>query len=146
MDLNEVYLVGRSVDDVQTFEYEERFKYSFIIAVNYYSTKKQQSFSEFIPVSFWRNKSSKRLGLIKKGDSLIVNGRLSIRYYEKDGTKRMAVDVIANYVNVFKYKKEPEDLADLLSQIKNNQSLLDVIQNSSDLQLSDSLKAELAVS
>ena len=142
-DLNECYLIGRAVDDVKVFDYEGRVKYSFIVAINYFSSKKQQEFSDFIPISFWRNKPNKDVDLLKKGDNVAVNGRISINSYEKDDIKRVAIELVANYVKVFKPTKEANNIDDLLSLLKSNSTLLDAIIKSSDIQLSDHLVNEL---
>lgn len=142
-DINETYLAGRAVDDIKVFKYDDRIKYSFIVAINYYSSKKKQEYSEFIPVSFWKSHPNKDLDGLKKGDSVIVNGRLSINPYEKDGIKRVSVEVVANYVKIFKLIKEAKDMDGLLTMITSNQHLLDAVMNSTDIQLSDSLKKEL---
>jgi single-stranded DNA-binding protein len=142
-DLNESYVIGRAVDDVKILEYGERIKYFFIVAVNYYSMKKQQSYSDFIPVSFWKSKPSKELESIKKGDNIVVNGRISINSYEKDGVKRMATELVANYIKVFKLNKDTNDLDDLVTLIKSNEQLLNAIISSNETQFSESLMEKM---
>ena len=41
-DLNEVFIVGRAVDDIKSFNYNGRIKYSMVIAINYYSYRKRR--------------------------------------------------------------------------------------------------------
>ncbi|MEK9727396.1 MAG: single-stranded DNA-binding protein [Candidatus Margulisiibacteriota bacterium] len=143
-DLNECYLIGRAVDDVKIDNYGERIKYSFIVAINYYSLKKKQEFSDFIPVAFWRNKPLKELEQLKKGDSVATNGRVSINTYEMDGIKRVSTQLVANYVKVFKLSKETNNMDDLIKLIKSNKELLEAIKSSSDIQLSEAILAELS--
>lgn len=143
-DLNECYLIGRAVDDIKIDNYGERIKYSFIVAINYYSVKKQQEFSDFIPIAFWRSKPSKEVELLKKGDSVVINGRISIKPYEKEGIKRMSIELIANYVKVFKLAKETNNMDDLLKLIKSNSALLEAITNSTDIKLSKNILTELS--
>ena len=142
-DLNECYLIGRAVDDIKIDNYGERIKYSFIVAINY-SVKKQQEFSDFIPIAFWRSKPSKEVESLKKGDSVVINGRISIKPYEKEGIKRMSIELIANYVKVFKLAKETNNMDDLLKLIKSNSALLEAITNLTDIKLSKNILTELS--
>ena len=80
---------------------------------------------------------------MEKGDSVIVNGRVSIHSYEKNNEKKWVTEVIGKYVRVFKQNKETKDMADLLQLIKSNKKLLDEITASSDIMFSDDLTAEL---
>lgn len=142
-DFNETVIIGRATEDIKTAVYGDKIKYMFIVAVNYYSNKKKQKYCEFIPVCFWKDQSFKELDQLEKGDSIIVNGRVSIHSYEKNNEKKWVTEVIGKYVRVFKQNKETKDMADLLQLIKSNKKLLDEITASSDIMFSDDLTAEL---
>ena len=126
-DYNEAVIIGRSTDDVKKSIHGDRVKYSFIVATNFYSSKTKQQYSEFIPVCFWKEGDFKELDKLEKGDSVIVNGRVSIHSYEKNNEKKWVTEVIGRYVRVFKLSKETKDMADLLKLIKSNKSLLEEI-------------------
>ena len=85
----------------------------------------------------------KELASLNKGDTVFVNGRISIRSYEKNNQKKWMTEIIGRYVRVFKLNKEARDINDLLDLIKSNKSLLDEITASDHIQLSDDLSAEL---
>jgi single-strand DNA-binding protein len=142
-DFNETVIIGRATEDIKATVYGDKIKYVFIIAVNYYSNKKQKKYSEFIPVCFWKDQPFKELDQLEKGDNVIVNGRVSIHSYEKNNQKKWVTEVIGKYVRVFKQNKETKDMADLLQLIKSNKKLLDEITASSDIMFSDDLTAEL---
>ncbi len=142
-DYNETVIIGRTTDDVKILKAGERIKYSFIVAVNYYSRKTNKKYSEFIPVCFWKNDPIKELENIQKGDSVVVNGRLSIQSYEKNNETKWITEVVGRYIRVFKLAKETKDMADLLLLIKSNRELLDEITTSSQITFSDDLVAEL---
>ena len=142
-DYNETVIIGRSTEDIKMVRYGDKMKYSFIVATNYYSNKNKKEYSEFIPVCFWKNAPYKELEKVEKGDSVIVNGRVSIHSYEKDDQKRWATEVVGRYIRVFKLNKETKDMADLLRLIKSNKALLAEITASSQITFSDDLMADL---
>ena len=142
-DYNETVIIGRSTENVKIAKYGGKIKYSFIVAINYYSNKTKQVYSEFIPVCFWKNAPYKELEKLQKGDSVIVNGRVSIHSYEKNDQKKWVTEVVGRYVRVFKLNKETKDMADLLLLIKSNKALLDEITASSQITFSDDLMADL---
>ncbi|RAP24621.1 hypothetical protein DID73_01435 [Candidatus Marinamargulisbacteria bacterium SCGC AG-343-K17] len=142
-DYNEAVIIGRSTEDVKKSTHGDRIKYTFIVATNYYSGKTKQQYSEFIPVCFWKSEPFKELEKLEKGDSVIVNGRVSIHSYEKNDEKKWATEVIGRYVRVFKLSKETKDMADLVTLIKSNKPLLDEITESNQITFSDDLAAEL---
>lgn len=61
--------------------------------------KKVESWSDgnklFVWVTGWRRLASGAAASLKKGDPVIVNGRLVVEEYEKDGEKRLLVKVDA---------------------------------------------------
>lgn len=50
----------------------------------------------FIPVVLWKGKATTAYEYLKKGDPCFVEGRLSVRTYEKDGVKHYVTEVIAD--------------------------------------------------
>ena len=142
-DFNEVTLVGRSTEDIKKRVYGDQIKYLIVVAMNYFSNRTKQTYSEFIPVCFWKERAFKELEKLKKGDNIFINGRISIHSYEKENQKKWVTEVVGNYVRVFKQKKSTNDMADLLELIKSNKPLLDEITASSQITFSDDLAAEL---
>ena len=124
-DLNSVCVTGRAVSDVKLYEYEDKVKYSFVVAVNYYSMKKKEQFTDFLPVGVWRSKpTNAEVSRVKKGDKILVSGRVSLRKYEKNGQNQLMMELAADYVNIVQPIKKSDDLNELLSIIQSNESLL----------------------
>ena len=140
-DLNEVFIVGRAVDNIKSFNYNGRIKYSMVIAINYYSYRKKKAYSDFIPVSFWKDEQQENpnLDALSKGDTVIVNGRISIDSYEKDGNRNVSFEVVGNYIKYFKLNKDSNDLNELVEIIKTNSHLLEAVVNTTDVKISDKL-------
>jgi single-stranded DNA-binding protein len=145
-NLNHIYLVGQSVESVKKTQYDDKIKYFFVLAVNYYSIKKKQEFADFIPIAYWRNKPYPGLDELNKGDTVIVNGRLSLSPYEKEGIKRVGIEVVANFIRVFPRVQPSTDMDDFLAIIKSNRSLIETIHASCGTELSESMREKLALS
>ena len=142
-DLNEVYLIGRAVDDIKVYEFESKKKYYFKIAVNFYSSVNEKEYVEYIPVVVWSQNSNKYAASIKKGDNLAVRGRLSISYYEKDNQKHSSIELVASYFKVFKTKVNIDSEVQLIDFIVKNKSLHAELIRSKDIVLSDKIKAKI---
>src|ERR687883_1375496 len=70
---------------------------SFSIAVNRVKSKNEAV--DFFNVSAWRELGERVANYKKKGDPVLVEGRLQYRTWQaQDGTKRSAVDVVADNV------------------------------------------------
>ena len=103
-DLNRVFLTGRLVADPDVKYTPSGAQVAqFRIAVNRSYRKKdstewiQESF--FVTIVTW-NKLAERIEKnFKKGDLVIVEGRLNIRSYEVEGVKKWATDITANNVS-----------------------------------------------
>jgi single-strand DNA-binding protein len=72
---------------------------NFPIAVNRISSKKRSEAVDFFNVSCWRELGERVANYRKKGDPILVEGRLQYRTWQApDGTRRSAVDVVADRV------------------------------------------------
>jgi single-strand DNA-binding protein len=70
---------------------------SFGMAVNRVRSKSEEV--DFFDVTAWRELGETIANYKKKGDPILVEGKLQYRTYEaKDGSKRSAVDVVADNV------------------------------------------------
>src|SRR5215203_4361503 len=71
---------------------------SFSIAVNRVRSKESEA-ADFFNVSAWRELGETVANYKKKGDPILVEGRLQYRTWEaQDGANRSAVDVVADRV------------------------------------------------
>lgn len=105
-DINRIFLTGRLVADPE-------IKYTpsgsevaqFRIAVNRnYKAKGSEQWQEetfFITIIAWNRLAEKVEKMFKKGQSVMVEGRLRIRDYEVDGVKKWMTEVIANDLKAF---------------------------------------------
>jgi single-strand DNA-binding protein len=98
VSFNKVILAGNL-----TREPELRFTQSgtpvcgFGLAVNRVFSKNEEV--DFFNVSAWRELGERVANYTKKGDPILVEGKLQYRTWEaQDGTKRSAVDVVADNI------------------------------------------------
>ncbi len=80
---------------------------SFSLAVNRVRSKDEAV--DFFNVSAWRELGETIANWKKKGDPILVEGRLQYRTWETpDGTKRSAVDVVADGVQFLGRSQDPQ--------------------------------------
>ena len=83
---------------------------SFSVAVNRVRSKSESV--DFFNVSAWRELGKTIANYKKKGDPILVEGRLQYRSWEaQDGTKRSAVDVVADNVQFLGRSGDPQQEA-----------------------------------
>src|SRR3954467_15508335 len=81
---------------------------SFRIAVNRVRPKQREAV-DFFNVSAWRELGETVANYKKKGDPILVEGRLQYRTWEaQDGAKRSAVDVVADRVQFLRRGQSPQ--------------------------------------
>lgn len=107
--LNTIALMGRFTHDLEIKELESGKKViSFCLAVNRdRATKNEEKKSDFVDCVAWENTAEFICTYFKKGDPIIIQGRLETRQYEdKQRNKRKAVYVLVNNVNFCAFKKD----------------------------------------
>jgi single-strand DNA-binding protein len=109
VSFNRVILAGNLTRDP-----ELRFTQSgtpvcgFGLAVNRVFSKNDEV--DFFNVSAWRELGETIANYKKKGDPILVEGRLQYRTWEaQDGTKRRAVDVVADNVQFHRGRRDSAD-------------------------------------
>jgi single-strand DNA-binding protein len=81
---------------------------NFPIAVNRVRSKNSEAV-DFFNVSAWRELGETVANYKKKGDPILVEGRLQYRTWEaQDGTKRSVVDVVADRVQFLRRGQSPQ--------------------------------------
>ncbi len=100
-DYNKVILTGRLVADPDIRYTPNGAEVAqFRIAVNRsYKIKDQPDWQQetfFITIIAWNRLAEKVENNFKKGDLVLVEGRLNIRSYETDGVKKWVTEIIAN--------------------------------------------------
>jgi single-strand DNA-binding protein len=111
VSFNRVILAGNLTRDP-----ELRFTQSgtpvcgFGLAVNRVFSKNDEV--DFFNVSAWRELGERIANYTEKGDPVLVEGRLQYRTWEaQDGSKRSAVDVVADNVQFLRGRSDTDDAA-----------------------------------
>jgi single-strand DNA-binding protein len=104
--LNKVIIVGRLTRDPEV-RYTQTGKAvaSFSVAVD--TGFGENKHTDFIPIVVWEKLAEACGNNLTKGRRVLVEGRLQIRDYEKDGVKRRAADVVAQNVEFLDSKQQP---------------------------------------
>ena len=108
VNFNRVMLAGNLVRDPELrFTSNGIPVCSFSIAVN--RVRSKDDAADFFNVSAWRELGETIATHKKKGDPILVEGRLQYRTWEaEDGTKRSAVDVVADGVQFLGRSQNPQ--------------------------------------
>ena len=105
---NKIILLGRlTADPVCKYTQQGKCVASFTLAVNRpFKGADGKNEADFIPVVLWDKTAEVVANNVKKGQRLLVEGRLQIRTYDaQDGSKRWVTEVVGNSVE-FIEKKE----------------------------------------
>lgn len=108
---NHTTLVGYLSRDPEVKYLAENLpKVYFTLAVNRgYKKEDGAKEADFIPVCLWGKTAEIGLQILKKGAPVLVSGRLQIRHYEKDKTKRFVTEVIADTFQLLEKKHAAEE-------------------------------------
>src|SRR5829696_5985726 len=112
VSFNRVVLAGNLTRDPELrFTQEGVPVANFSIALNRVRSKSEAV--DFFNVSCWRELGERVVNYKKKGDPIVVEGRLQYRSWQTpDGTKRSAVDVVANNVQFLNRSGDPQQQAE----------------------------------
>ena len=102
-DLNRIFLTGRLAADPDIRYTPNGAEVAqFNVAVNRaYKIKDNPEWQEetfFVRIITWNRLAEKVEKNFKKGDLVLIEGRLSIRSYEVDGAKKWVTEIVANDV------------------------------------------------
>ena len=98
---NNVQVIGNLVRDPEGIQRGHNEGARFTVAANRQWKDRdgnKQEDVDFIPVVVWGNLAGPCLQYLNKGSSVFVTGRLKIGSYEKDGEKKLSVQVIAGHL------------------------------------------------
>ena len=104
--MNKVILVGR-LTKVPEVKYTPSGKMvaTFTLAVNRrYNANKEQQEADFVPIVVWGNTAEFCGNYLHKGSKVLIDGRLQVRSYDKDGERRYVSEVIATNVESLENK------------------------------------------
>lgn len=97
--MNMIVLMGRLVRDPEVrYTPTNKVVCQFTLAVDRpFTNQEGQREADFIPVVFWGKQAETIGNNFRKGNRILVEGRLQIRSYDaKDGSKRYVTEVIGN--------------------------------------------------
>jgi single-strand DNA-binding protein len=117
--MNKVIIVGRLTRDPEV-RYTQTGKAvaSFSVAVDTGFGENKRT--DFIPVVVWEKLAEVCGNNLTKGRRVLVEGRLQIRDYEKDGQKRRAADVVAQNVEFLDTKQAASGGSSTVSPAKSS--------------------------
>lgn len=103
--MNLVVIKGRvaSMDDLR-YTQSGTAVVSFSVAVDRRFSKEKEV--DFINVTAWQKTAEFIAQYFAKGQEILINGRLQVRSYDKDGEKRYKTEVIADNVEFCGSKKQ----------------------------------------
>jgi len=107
--LNNVILVGRTVEDLKLVTTENGYKTTRMVLACQRGFKNQETGeydTDFIPIQLWQVAAEMVCENCKKGSTLAVKARLSTRTIEHEGFKIKTVEVIGERV-IFINLKSP---------------------------------------
>ena len=109
VNFNRVILAGNMTRDPELrFTNDGIPVCSFGLAVNRVRSRSEEV--DFFDISAWRELGETIANYKKKGDPILVEGRLQYRTWEaQDGSKRSAVDVVADRVEFLGRAGDPAD-------------------------------------
>lgn len=100
--VNRVVLAGNLTREIELkYTGGQRAYTKFSVAVNRSVKQPDGSYkdvADFIPVAVWGKVAENCGRYLKKGDNVLIEGRISTRSYESNGEKKFVVEVLADTV------------------------------------------------
>ena len=132
--LSTVVLMGRFTHDIKIKKLDSgKQVISFCLAVERKrANKNEEKKCDFIDCIAWENTAEFINTYFKKGDAVIVQGRLETRQYEdKQGNKRKTVYVVVNNVNfcAFRREKNKEESKEIDEEKTNGKDLQELLED-----------------
>jgi len=117
VSFNRVVLAGNLTQDPELrFTQQGVPVASLSIAVNRVRSKSEAV--DFFNVSAWRELGERVANYKKQGDPVLIEGRLQYRTWQTpDGTKRSAVDVVADNVQFLSRSGDPQQQAEVPASV-----------------------------
>jgi len=117
--VNKVILIGNVGKDPEVRQAGNSKVANFSLATSENYKDKQgnkQTKTEWHNITIWGNLASVVERFVKKGDKILLEGKVVTRSYEKNGEKRYATDIVCSQMTMLgggsKTEKKEEDLPD----------------------------------
>ena len=108
--MNKIILTGNICRDIETKYYNDKKYVKNTIAVKRdYKNKEGNYDSDFFNFTIWGNQSEFLANYAKKGDKILISGKLLNNNYENDGQTVYSNDIQVENIELLKAKsQEPE--------------------------------------
>lgn len=102
---NMVLLIGNVTRDLELKQTSNgKSIVHFTVATNReYGEKK---YVDFVPVCAWGKWAEIAAATLRKGDGVVVEGRVDVSNYEQDGKRRMRIEIVAENLGFLKRRTE----------------------------------------
>jgi len=111
MYYNKVTLVGRLTKDPMVQEFEKNKKRAFFtLAIDRgYPDTKGKKIKDFISIICWHKLADVCEELLKKGNLILVDGKIHTREYKKDGESQYVTEIVADRIKFLNPKPEEKN-------------------------------------
>ena len=119
--LNRVILIGRlTAEPKLTYTQNGTAVATFTLAVDRFKKNaKGEKEVDFINIVVWQKSAENCAEYLRKGSLAAVDGRLQLRSYDKDGTRRWVTEVVAENVRFLDSRERTEVISRPASQSTN---------------------------
>lgn len=127
--MNKILLKGRLTKDPELKQINDTMSVTrFSIAVSRKVKAGEEKKTDFVNIVAWNKQGEFINQYFKKGQEILIIGRLEVNSYEKDGVKKTNIDVVTEDVEFVGSKKTEqkeniEDVQDLQIDFNDNQDL-----------------------
>ncbi len=98
--MNKVILVGRLTREPEVkYTPTGKMVATFNLAVDRPYQKDKPKEADFVPIVVWGKAAEFCGNYLNKGSKILVDGRLQIRSYDKDGQRRYVTEVVAHSID-----------------------------------------------
>lgn len=114
---NHVVMIGRLTRDPELKAVQEYQKASFTLAVDRsYAKDDGEKETDFFQVVSWGKLAEICQNYVKKGRLVLVEGRLQVRNYDKNGQKQYVTELIAEKLQMLDYPRKQNNAPSLMSE------------------------------
>ena len=126
-NLNKVFLIGNLTKDPELTQAGNSSVCKFGIAVNRKFKQNDDWKTEvtFVNIIVWGKSGENCEKYLSKGKSVMVEGRLVIRSYEKDGEKKYVTEISATNVQFLSGRNDSESISGIPEYAKNEFEAVD---------------------
>ena len=120
--MNKIILTGRLTKDIEVrYTTTQKVVAQFTLAVNRDFKNAQGNYdADFFNVIMWGKPAELAGNTLKKGNKILVEGRVQNRSYDaNDGTKKYVTEVIASGFEYLEKREQPKTMAQMGTDVTN---------------------------